>query len=287
MVVAAPTNHTPPRAGVSVWRNEARITQAHADTLAQLIEDADLTLPAGDFETGPTYDTTVTGLTQQDVRGVGDMLSFEAVGEGSFQTAPEFVNSKLVFDADGALVSTIGPLAKSLAIPGEGTVYLGGNPCFWLVMRFQSAPGTSDTFSACSFVGRTADPAFTFAKTGVDVTLTGTYYAIGATTVTIPLSNFDDSLRLYSGRMEGTQLVLKIADTEFVQPLTLGVGQTGATMEGDVDVAVVGPGDDDAPMEIHEMVFTTDRPTDDQITRLETYFKRKYPTLATELNDGI
>ncbi len=282
--------------GVGFWRNEARVTQAAPVSLDERSrmrgEQVAGVLPVHDAGT-PIWPTTVDGLTRQDVLGTGHMRSHPVAGEGGVDLTPEFDGSKIVIDGNSVLTSVTGNhLLQPLAFETEGLTLVGGNPCFWLVARFTSALTESDGVSMVYFIDAADAGAgdstdwFALVKNSSDsnLTLTGDYFGSGKKSVQAPISSLDTQLRLFSGRMEVDQLVLKISDQEFVQPFSSTIGLSGG-IDGNIDLVGTGPASID--LEVYELVFTTDRPTDAQVTRLETYFKLKFPSLATELNSGL
>lgn len=192
------------------------------------------------------------GGKMQLQQGVGDVYQEDT------SKRPTESGDDVVYSSD-LLQSNSGVILKS-----------GSAPCFWAVGSFDDGI-PSGMFAA--EIDATKGLNVRQIATANTVRLEGSYSTSGVVQVNVP--NVTDSLHLFSGRMEGSQLVLKIDKVEYTTAAT-------GTLSDDVAVICMGSnfaGANPLRGKLNEVVLSDSRPTDAQITSLERYFKRTYPGL--------
>jgi hypothetical protein len=255
---------TSPRSGVSFWRNMAK----RYDYL-----EVDSTNPHRD-----------------------DLLDLMA--EKVF--SPSFVDDQMIFDAEVGTPAGSWATRRLYNPIGHTIMKAGTNPCVWVVFkptgneitastnpddhfdygtlfalrRSYVNPWTSNSNTQAFAIqwgqninGSNAANKFWHAR--------GVYNAGSTAAYATAALNTDTSRRVYSGRMEATQMVFKVSDTEFTTALA-----ASDDLEYDMSHILVG---DFANGEISEVVLTAEQPTASQISDLETYFANSYSDLVETL----
>lgn len=268
------------KSGVGQWLNEARTTEAHLEDSAALNANK----PRGAED---VFTTRIS--TRQDPFGQG-------TGNGNMHkassTIPQWDGEKIIGLGglgEGGSELLRSNLSRLLPAGSSGANLRGSLPCFWVAMKLNNlAPFFADTGTAVAFhEGKDLDFNEAFALTNrVDnrnnLTLTADYtVGAGPVRVAVPMLDIGSELRLFSGRVEPQQLVLKISDREFVQPTD------GNLVGGFPTVVNYVESCRNLEMDMHEIIFTTNRPNDAQISRLERYFHLKFPTMVTEFDNDI
>lgn len=267
------------KTGVGQWLNEARTTEAH-------LED-ETALNQGNLR-GPEDVFTTRISTRQDPFGQG-------TGNGNmhkgFTFLPEWDGEKIIgLPAVPESGSTGLRSSLSKLLPrGVGSEGLAGShPCFWVAMRLTNLdPSVNDLGTAVAFhQAKDLDLDRAFGLTTAvddrnDLTLVADYNpGVGTDRIAVPLLDIGSDLRLFSGRMERGHLVFKISNREFT--LDRSISDSGHAFSVNFVTSM-----NDLECEMHEIVFTTNVPNDAQIARLERYFQLKFPTMATEFDNGI